>query len=33
MAEVLALSPRTIERDLRFAKAWLNSRLQERPEA
>jgi len=27
---VLKLSTRTVERDWRFAKAWLNSRLTER---
>jgi RNA polymerase sigma factor (TIGR02999 family) len=27
IAEVLKLSPRTVERDWQFAKAWLNSRL------
>ena len=27
VAEVLGLSPRTVERDWRFAKAWLNGRL------
>jgi RNA polymerase sigma factor (TIGR02999 family) len=30
IAEVLDLSTRTVERDWRFAKAWLNSRLSER---
>lgn len=30
IAEVLGLSERTVERDWRFAKAWLNSRLAER---
>jgi len=30
IAEVLGLSSRTVERDWRFAKAWLNGRLQER---
>lgn len=29
IAEVMSLSPRTIERDWQFAKAWLNSRLAE----
>jgi len=29
IAEVLNLSPRTVERDWRFAKAWLNARLTE----
>ena len=32
IAEVLSLSTRTVERDWRFAKAWLNSRLTEREE-
>lgn len=30
VAEVLKVSPRTVERDWRFAKAWMNSRLGER---
>jgi len=30
IAEVLGLSARTVERDWRFAKAWLNNRLAER---
>jgi RNA polymerase sigma factor (TIGR02999 family) len=30
IAEVLGLSARTVERDWRFAKAWLNGRLSER---
>lgn len=30
IAEVLKLSTRTVERDWRFAKAWLNHRLSER---
>jgi RNA polymerase sigma factor (TIGR02999 family) len=30
IAEVLQVSTRTVEREWRFAKAWLNSRLQER---
>ena len=30
IAEVLDLSARTVERDWRFAKAWLNGRLAER---
>ncbi|MCH8810115.1 MAG: RNA polymerase subunit sigma, partial [Proteobacteria bacterium] len=29
IAEVLGLSARTVERDWRFAKAWLNGRLAE----
>ena len=29
IAEVKTLSPRTVERDWRFAKAWLNERLAE----
>ena len=32
-AEVLSVSPRTVEGDWRFAKAWLNSWLSERNEA
>ena len=30
VAEVLGLSTRTVERDWRFSKAWLNGRLAER---
>jgi RNA polymerase sigma factor (sigma-70 family) len=30
IAEVLSVSVRTVEREWRFAKAWLNSRLTER---
>ena len=30
IAEVLKLSTRTVEREWRFAKAWLNNRLAER---
>jgi RNA polymerase sigma factor (TIGR02999 family) len=33
IAEVLGLSTRTVERDWRFAKAWLNGRLSEREAA
>lgn len=33
IGEVLSLSPRTVEREWRFAKAWLNSRLTEGDEA
>lgn len=32
VAEVLGVSARTVERDWRFAKAWMNSRLSERDE-
>jgi hypothetical protein len=32
IAEVLGLSARSVERDWRFAKAWLNDRLAEEEE-